>query len=80
MCTTVETTGLEQELIKDIEGERVYTPGMQELARKSAAESFVLLKFAISLSLTKNQFIQVYQTAEKSQFICKILYNCSVII
>ena len=44
MCTITETTGLEQELIKDIEGERIYTPGMQELARKSAAEGCVLLK------------------------------------
>ena len=44
MCTEVETTGLEQELISDIEGERVYTPGIQALARKSAAEGCVLLK------------------------------------
>ena len=35
MCTEQKTTGLEQELILDIEGERIYTPGMQELARKS---------------------------------------------
>ena len=44
MCTEPQATGLEQELLTDIEGERVYTPGIQELARKSAAESFVLLK------------------------------------
>ncbi len=66
MCT--ETTGLEQELIKDIEGERVYTPGIQELARKSAAESFVLLKNNGVLPLKKDKMISVFGRCQVDTF------------
>ena len=68
MCTTTETTGLEQELIKDIEGERVYTPGMQELARKSAAEGFVLLKNNGILPLKKEKMISVFGRCQVDTF------------
>ena len=68
MCTTTEATGLEQELIKDIEGERIYTPGMQELARKSAAESFVLLKNEGVLPLKKDKKISVFGRCQVDTF------------
>ena len=66
MCT--EATGLEQELIKDIEGERVYTPGMQELARKSAAEGCVLLKNNGVLPLKNQKMISVFGRCQVDTF------------
>ena len=68
MCTTAETTGLEQELIKDIEGERIYTPGMQELARKSAAEGCVLLKNNGVLPLKKDKTVSVFGRCQVDTF------------
>ena len=68
MCTTVEATGLEQELIKDIEGERIYTPGMQELARKSAAEGCVLLKNNGVLPLKKEKMVSVFGRCQTDTF------------
>lgn len=66
MCT--EATGLEQELIKDIEGERVYTPGMQELARECAAEGCVLLKNDGILPLKKEKMISVFGRCQADTF------------
>ncbi len=66
MCT--EATGLEQELIKDIEGERVYTPGMQELARECAAEGCVLLKNDGVLPLKKEKMISVFGRCQADTF------------
>ncbi len=68
MCTVAETTGLEQELIKDIEGERIYTPGMQELARKVAAEGCVLLKNDGVLPLKKEKMISVFGRCQVDTF------------
>lgn len=68
MCTTTEVTGLEQELIKDIEGERIYTPGVQELARKSAAEGCVLLKNDGVLPLKKEKKISVFGRCQVDTF------------
>ena len=44
MSTDLLDNGLQQELNDDIQGERIITPGISELARKSAAEGCVLLK------------------------------------
>jgi len=66
MCT--EATGLEQELIKDIEGEKIYTPGMQELARKSAAEGCVLLKNEGILPLQKEKMVSVFGRCQVDTF------------
>ena len=68
MCTTTETTGLEQELIQDIVGEKIYTPGMRELARKSAAESFVLLKNEGILPFKKGEEISVFGRCQTDTF------------
>ena len=68
MCTTTEATGLEQELLKDIEGERSYTPGMQELVRKSAAEGCVLLKNDGILPLRKNKQVSVFGRCQVDTF------------
>ena len=68
MCTTTEATGLEQELIKDIEGERIYTPGMQELARKSAAEGCVLLKNDGTLPLKNEKPVSVFGRCQVDTF------------
>lgn len=66
MCT--EVTGLEQELIQDIEGEKAYTPGMQELARKSAAEGCVLLKNDGVLPLRKEKKVSVFGRCQVDTF------------
>lgn len=68
MCTDVETTGLEQELITEITGEKIYTPGMQELARKCAAEGCVLLKNNGSLPLKKEKMISVFGRCQVDTF------------
>ena len=68
MCTEVETTGLEQELISEIEGEKVYTPGMQELARKSAAEGCVLLKNDGILPFLEGKKISVFGRCQVDTF------------
>ncbi len=68
MCTETEATGLEQELINEIEGEKVYTPGMQALARKSAAEGCVLLKNDGILPLKKQKMISVFGRCQVDTF------------
>ena len=68
MCTEVETTGLEQELITEIEGEKIYTPGMQALARKSAAEGCVLLKNDGVLPLKEDKMISVFGRCQADTF------------
>ncbi len=68
MCTEIETTGLEQELITEIEGEKVYTPGMQSLARKSAAEGCVLLKNNDVLPLKEDKMISVFGRCQVDTF------------
>ena len=68
MCTEVETTGLEQELISDIEGERVYTSGIQALARKSAAEGCVLLKNNGILPFTKGKKVSLFGRCQVDTF------------
>lgn len=68
MCTEIETTGLEQELITKIEGEKVYTPGMQDLARKCAAEGCVLLKNDGVLPLKKEKMISVFGRCQVDTF------------
>lgn len=68
MCTETEATGLEQELINEIEGEKVYTPGMQALARKSAAEGCVLLKNDGVLPLKKQKMISVFGRCQVDTF------------
>ncbi len=68
MCTEVESTGLEQELISEIEGERVYTPGMQELARKAAAEGCVLLKNNGILPLAEDKKVSVFGRCQVDTF------------
>jgi len=70
MCTEteVEVTGLEQELITEIEGERVYTPGVKRLARKSAAEGCVLLENNGVLPLRKGKMISVFGRCQADTF------------
>lgn len=68
MCTEAEVTGLEQELISEIEGERIYTPGMQKLARKGAAEGCVLLKNDGVLPLKKEKLISVFGRCQVDTF------------
>lgn len=68
MCTEVETTGLEQELITEIEGEKIYTPGMQALARKSSAEGCVLLKNDGVLPLKEDKMISVFGRCQADTF------------
>lgn len=68
MCTENETTGLEQELITEIEGEKVYTPGMQELARKSAAEGCVLLKNDGTLPFEEGKKISLFGRCQVDTF------------
>ena len=68
MCTEIETTGLEQELITELEGEKVYTPGMQALARKSAAEGCVLLKNNGVLPLKEDKMISVFGRCQVDTF------------
>ena len=68
MCTENETTGLEQELISEIEGERVYTPGMQALARKSAAEGCVLLKNDGILPFVEGKTISLFGRCQVDTF------------
>lgn len=67
MCTEQEVTGLEQELISGIKGERIETPGMKELARKSAAEGCVLLKNDGVLPL-KNRKVSVFGRCQADTF------------
>lgn len=68
MSTEHETTGLEQELISEIVGERIYTPGIKELARKSAAEGCVLLKNNGVLPLKENQTVAVFGRCQADTF------------
>lgn len=71
MCTetqVTEVTGLEQELITEIEGERIYTPGVKELARKSAAEGCVLLENNGILPLQKDKMISVFGRCQADTF------------
>ncbi len=68
MCTENNVTGLEQELISEIEGERAYTPGIRELARKSAAEGCVLLKNNGVLPLKKNKQVSVFGRCQVDTF------------
>ena len=68
MCTEYEATGLEQELISDIEGEKIITEGMPKLARKSAAEGCVLLKNNGVLPLKKEKQITVFGRCQVDTF------------
>ena len=68
MCTENEVTGLEQELITEIEGERVYTAGVKELARKSAAEGCVLLENNGVLPLQRGKMISVFGRCQTDTF------------
>lgn len=68
MCTETEVTGLEQELISEITGEKIYTDGMQMLARKSAAEACVLLKNKGALPLKKNKTVSVFGRCQVDTF------------
>ena len=63
-----EPTGLEQELISEIEGERSYTTGILELARKSAAEACVLLKNEGVLPLKKEKEVSVFGRCQVDTF------------
>lgn len=62
------TTGLEQELISEVEGEKLVTEGMPELARKSAAEGCVLLKNNGVLPLKKQEKITVFGRCQVDTF------------
>lgn len=62
------TTGLEQELISEVEGERLITDGMPELARKSAAEGCVLLKNNGVLPFKKKEKITVFGRCQVDTF------------
>lgn len=68
MCTENEGTGLEQELITEIEGEKIYTAGVKELARKSAAEGCVLLENNGVLPLSKGKMISVFGRCQTDTF------------
>lgn len=63
-----ETTGLEQELISEIEGERKITERMPELAEKCAAEGCVLLKNNGVLPLKKKEKITVFGRCQVDTF------------
>ncbi len=68
MCTEQQGTELAQELISEIEGEKIYTPGMQKLARKSAAEGCVLLKNDGILPLNAENMISVFGRCQVDTF------------
>ena len=68
MCTEYTETGLQQQLNTNIEGERLITPGMPELARKSAAEGCVLLKNDGVLPLKKKKTISVFGRCQVDTF------------
>ncbi len=68
MNTEFEQNGLQQELIADIEGERIITEGMPKLARKSAAEGMVLLKNSGVLPLNYKEKVAVFGRCQIDTF------------
>ena len=68
MTTGFTANGLAQELISDVEGERIITEGMPRLARRSAAEGMVLLKNDGVLPLKRKEKVAVFGRCQIDTF------------
>ena len=69
MSTDLLDNGLQQELNSDIQGERIITPGISELARKSAAEGCVLLKNNGVLPLDRKKKVSLFGRCHVDTFL-----------